>query len=151
MAGAAISSGSTYVSSSLASHDQADLEQYLIDGISSVALIVHSHIGFDSCIHDYVHARKFPILGPICTWALRVGTGLAVWGVYEFNTNDIGGCLCFQGTYTDVRFRVVGAGSQDVGCLIMVIAVVRIPWICHMCHALGPWGWLYVYRHMLID
>jgi hypothetical protein len=26
----------------------------------------------------------------MATWALRGLTGLAVWGVYEFNTNDVG-------------------------------------------------------------
>ncbi|EIW70232.1 hypothetical protein TREMEDRAFT_43822 [Tremella mesenterica DSM 1558] len=75
MGAAAVSSGSAYP---------------VLDGILAVSLIIHSHIGFDSCIIDYIHPRKFPILGPICSWALRVGTGLAVWGVYEFNTNDIG-------------------------------------------------------------
>jgi hypothetical protein len=39
---------------------------------------------------DYVHKRKFPTLGPILTWTLRV-TSLAVGvGIYQFNTNDIG-------------------------------------------------------------
>nr|XP_031858786.1 uncharacterized protein CI109_005739 [Kwoniella shandongensis]KAA5525858.1 hypothetical protein CI109_005739 [Kwoniella shandongensis] len=61
-----------------------------MDGILAVSLIVHSHIGFDSCINDYVHKRKFPVLGPITAWALKIATGLSVWGVYEFNTNDVG-------------------------------------------------------------
>ncbi|KAK8870002.1 hypothetical protein IAR55_000572 [Kwoniella newhampshirensis] len=73
--GAAVSTGSAYP---------------IMDGILAVSLIVHSHIGFDSCIADYVHKRKFPVLGPIAFWALRIATGLSVWGVYEFNTNDIG-------------------------------------------------------------
>jgi succinate dehydrogenase (ubiquinone) membrane anchor subunit len=29
-------------------------------------------------------------MGPLAAWALRVATGLSVWGVYEFNTNDVG-------------------------------------------------------------
>jgi succinate dehydrogenase (ubiquinone) membrane anchor subunit len=62
----------------------------ILDGVLAVSLIIHSHIGFDACIADYVHERKFSFLGPLCTWLLRAGTGLAVWGVYEFNTNDIG-------------------------------------------------------------
>ncbi len=62
----------------------------MIDGILGVSLIVHSHIGFDACLQDYVHARKFPIAGPAAQWILRAATGLAVWGVYEYNTNDIG-------------------------------------------------------------
>ncbi|ORY25757.1 CybS-domain-containing protein [Naematelia encephala] len=75
MGGAAVSTGSAYP---------------ILDGILGVSLIIHSHIGFDSCVQDYIHERKFHYLGPLAKWALRAGTGLAVWGVYEFNTNDIG-------------------------------------------------------------
>jgi len=45
---------------------------------------------FDTILVDYVHKRKFPTLGPILTWTLRV-TSLAVGvGIYQFNTNDVG-------------------------------------------------------------
>ncbi|KAL7422157.1 membrane anchor subunit of succinate dehydrogenase, Sdh4 [Cryptotrichosporon argae] len=74
-AAAAVSSGSAYP---------------ILDGILAVSLIAHSHIGFDSCIEDYLHPRKHGWLGHAARWALRVGTGLSVWGVYEFNTNDVG-------------------------------------------------------------
>ncbi|KAJ9122175.1 hypothetical protein QFC24_004404 [Naganishia onofrii] len=62
----------------------------ILDGILGVSLVVHSHIGFDSAVVDYFHPRKYPVLGPIMSWVLRIATGLSVWGVYEFNTNDIG-------------------------------------------------------------
>jgi hypothetical protein len=39
---------------------------------------------------DYVHKRKFPILGPITSWTLRTMTVGVLVGVYQFNTNDIG-------------------------------------------------------------
>lgn len=39
---------------------------------------------------DYVHKRKFPVLGPILTWTLRSATVGVLVGVYQFNTNDIG-------------------------------------------------------------
>jgi succinate dehydrogenase (ubiquinone) membrane anchor subunit len=41
-------------------------------------------------IVDYVHKRKFPIIGPILTWTLRSATVGVLVGVYQFNTNDIG-------------------------------------------------------------
>jgi hypothetical protein len=45
---------------------------------------------FDTILVDYVHKRKFPTIGPLLTWTLRV-TSLAVGvGIYQFNTNDIG-------------------------------------------------------------
>ncbi|KAH7908752.1 SDHD, membrane anchor subunit of succinate dehydrogenase [Hygrophoropsis aurantiaca] len=62
----------------------------ILDGILGVSLVMHSHIGFDSMIVDYLHARKFPILGPIATWTLRTATVATLVGIYEFNTNDIG-------------------------------------------------------------
>ncbi|GFZ46345.1 Succinate dehydrogenase [ubiquinone] cytochrome b small subunit [Saitozyma sp. JCM 24511] len=75
MGSAAVSTGSAYP---------------ILDGILAVSLIAHSHLGLATCIDDYVHPRKNPVLGPLAMWALRIGTGLSVWGVYEFNTNDIG-------------------------------------------------------------
>lgn len=103
MGAAAVTSGSAYVRLfSLAILSALPYElvvhvlihaQPVLDGILGVSLIVHSHIGFDSVVVDYLHTRKFPILGPIAAWGLRVATGLAVWGVYEFNTNDIGAYL----------------------------------------------------------
>lgn len=61
-----------------------------MDGVLAVSLIIHSHLGFDQCITDYFHPRKAPFLGPLMVWMLRVATALSVYGVYEFNTNDIG-------------------------------------------------------------
>lgn len=68
--------------------------QPIADGILCTALIVHSHLGFDQCLIDYVHPRKFPVLGPLGKWALRGATALSVYGVYEFETNDVGACRC---------------------------------------------------------
>ncbi|OCF35316.1 succinate dehydrogenase (ubiquinone) membrane anchor subunit [Kwoniella heveanensis BCC8398] len=73
--GAAVSTGSAYP---------------IMDGILAISLIIHSHIGFDSCLVDYLHPRKFKLVGPLAQWLLKIATGLSVWGVYEFNTNDIG-------------------------------------------------------------
>jgi len=43
---------------------------------------------------DYLHKRKFPIIGPITTWTLRTATVGVLVGVYQFNTNDIGAVNC---------------------------------------------------------
>lgn len=37
-----------------------------------------------------LHERKFPILGLIAKWGVRLATGGVLVGVYQFNTNDIG-------------------------------------------------------------
>ncbi|KAE9406552.1 SDHD, membrane anchor subunit of succinate dehydrogenase [Gymnopus androsaceus JB14] len=62
----------------------------ILDGILGLSLIIHSHIGFDSAVVDYLHPRKFPIIGPITTWTLRTATVATMVGIYQFNTNDIG-------------------------------------------------------------
>ncbi|KAJ8494724.1 hypothetical protein ONZ45_g13141 [Pleurotus djamor] len=62
----------------------------ILDGILGVSLIMHSHIGFDSVVVDYLHPRKFPVIGRIATWGLRTATVGVLVGVYQFNTNDIG-------------------------------------------------------------
>ncbi|KAJ6521339.1 mitochondrial inner membrane protein [Mycena vulgaris] len=62
----------------------------VLDGILGVSLVVHSHMGFDSMVVDYLHPRKFPVLGPVATWTLRTATVGVLAGVYQFNTNDIG-------------------------------------------------------------
>ncbi|KAF5331893.1 hypothetical protein D9611_009010 [Ephemerocybe angulata] len=57
----------------------------------AVTLIAHSHIGaFDQCIVDYLHPRKFPIIGPASSWTLRATTLVATVGIFQFNTYDIG-------------------------------------------------------------
>ncbi|KAI0314942.1 mitochondrial inner membrane protein [Amylostereum chailletii] len=62
----------------------------LVDGLLGITLVMHSHIGFDAVLVDYLHKRKFPILGPLSTWALRTATVGVLVGVYQFNTQDIG-------------------------------------------------------------
>lgn len=62
----------------------------IFDAVLAGSLIVHTHIGFDACIVDYLHTRKFPVLGAIANWALRAATVGALWGAYEFNTSDVG-------------------------------------------------------------
>ncbi len=61
-----------------------------MDAVLVSALIVHSHIGFDSCIVDYIPRRKYGTLAGVAKWALRAGTVLAFVGFYEFQTNDVG-------------------------------------------------------------
>ncbi|KZT20525.1 SDHD, membrane anchor subunit of succinate dehydrogenase [Neolentinus lepideus HHB14362 ss-1] len=62
----------------------------VLDGLLGVSLVMHSHIGFDSILVDYVHKRKFPILGPLASWTLRATTVGVLVGVYKFNTEDVG-------------------------------------------------------------
>ena len=47
---------------------------------------------------DYLHPRKFPVLGRALTWVLRATTVGVLVGVYQFNTNDIGAPPSFPHT-----------------------------------------------------
>jgi succinate dehydrogenase (ubiquinone) membrane anchor subunit len=62
----------------------------VLDAVLGASLIIHSHIGFDSVLVDYLHKRKYPILGPVSSWSLRALTVGVLVGVYQFNTNDVG-------------------------------------------------------------
>ncbi len=54
----------------------------ILDGALALTLIVHSHIGFDAILADYLHKRKYPIMGPIGTWGVRAATLGAIYGFY---------------------------------------------------------------------
>lgn len=56
---------------------------------------------FDQSVVDYVHTRKFPVLGRIAKWGLRAATAGVLVGVYQFNTNDIGEFSLF---YVELEF-----------------------------------------------
>ncbi|GAA5861655.1 hypothetical protein JCM3774_002659 [Rhodotorula dairenensis] len=62
----------------------------VLDGILCTAIVAHTHMGFDNILTDYLHPRKFPVLGRIATWVLRLATAGVLVGVYQFETNDIG-------------------------------------------------------------
>lgn len=47
-------------------------------------------VQFDQIVIDYLHTRKFPVLGRLTKWGLRAATAGVLVGVYQFNTNDIG-------------------------------------------------------------
>ncbi|CCJ28612.1 unnamed protein product [Pneumocystis jirovecii] len=62
----------------------------ILDAGLSLALIVHSHIGFDTCITDYFPKREYGSFSTFMRWVLRGATCLVFAGLYEFETNDVG-------------------------------------------------------------
>ncbi|KAF9524513.1 mitochondrial inner membrane protein [Crepidotus variabilis] len=62
----------------------------VFDGVLGLVLVMHCHIGFDASVVDYLHPRKFPVLGQVAKWGLRGATVATLVGVYQFNTNDVG-------------------------------------------------------------
>ncbi|KAJ4366220.1 membrane anchor subunit of succinate dehydrogenase, Sdh4 [Neocucurbitaria cava] len=62
----------------------------LTDSILCALLIIHSHIGFESCIIDYFPKKRVPLLYNASMWALRIGTVALGLALYSFETNDVG-------------------------------------------------------------
>ncbi|KAF8539233.1 succinate dehydrogenase cytochrome b small subunit mitochondrial precursor [Trichophaea hybrida] len=62
----------------------------ITDAVLGAALVLHSHIGFQSCIVDYIPKRKYPKSSNTAKWALNGATALVLYGLYEFETNDVG-------------------------------------------------------------
>lgn len=61
-----------------------------LDAILVGTLLVHSHLGLQAIIIDYVNTWGYPMLRKFCMWALNVATILAGIGLYEFETTDVG-------------------------------------------------------------
>jgi succinate dehydrogenase (ubiquinone) membrane anchor subunit len=61
-----------------------------MDAILCASLLVHSHLGFQNILTDYVPKKRFPKSGMALNWALRAATVVVGVGLYEFETNDVG-------------------------------------------------------------
>lgn len=53
-----------------------------LDAVLSATLLMHSHIGFDALLVDYLDKRKFPVTGPVAKWILRAATVATAVGLY---------------------------------------------------------------------
>lgn len=62
----------------------------LVDASLMVLLPIHTYQGFSAVIIDYLPKRKFKIIYTICKGSLLLITGISVYGLYKFNTENIG-------------------------------------------------------------
>ncbi|KPM37399.1 hypothetical protein AK830_g9158 [Neonectria ditissima] len=60
------------------------------DAILCSVLLLHSHIGFQSVVIDYIPQKKWPVLRKVFWWLLNAATVTVGVGLYEFETNDVG-------------------------------------------------------------
>ncbi|BFZ54633.1 membrane anchor subunit of succinate dehydrogenase, Sdh4 [Savitreella phatthalungensis] len=61
------------------------------DALLVATTLIHSHIGFDACISDYVPKYKYGAFwADGMKWVLRLATTVVAIGFYEFETNDVG-------------------------------------------------------------
>ncbi|KAF3057312.1 Succinate dehydrogenase [ubiquinone] cytochrome b small subunit, mitochondrial [Daldinia childiae] len=61
-----------------------------LDAILCSLLLVHSHLGFQSVLVDYIPTSRFPKSRKASMWLLNAATALVGVGLYEFETNDVG-------------------------------------------------------------
>ncbi|KAF9899656.1 membrane anchor subunit of succinate dehydrogenase, Sdh4 [Lobosporangium transversale] len=63
----------------------------ITDGLLGVVVPIHSHIGFDAMITDYLHPGKVGVFAnKAISWTLRGATLLVLVGCYQFNASDVG-------------------------------------------------------------
>ena len=61
-----------------------------LDALLCGTLLLHSHMGFQAVILDYVPKYRFPGAHKAVMWLLRLATLTVGVGLYEFETNDVG-------------------------------------------------------------
>lgn len=62
----------------------------ITDAALCATILIHSHIGFQSIIIDYIPGKRLPRTKALFWWGLRGATLLVALGLYEFETNDVG-------------------------------------------------------------
>ncbi|MCJ1272925.1 membrane anchor subunit of succinate dehydrogenase, Sdh4 [Puttea exsequens] len=60
------------------------------DAIFCATILIHSHIGFQSVIIDYIPNKRLPKTRKLFMWGLNAATLVVAVGLYEFETNDVG-------------------------------------------------------------
>ncbi|RKP01449.1 hypothetical protein CXG81DRAFT_6715, partial [Caulochytrium protostelioides] len=60
------------------------------DLLLGILIPVHSHIGLDALLKDYLHPRNYPVIGKIAQYTLLVCSAGTLYGLYTFNTHDVG-------------------------------------------------------------
>ncbi|KAI4287949.1 MAG: hypothetical protein L6R35_002786 [Caloplaca aegaea] len=85
----------------------------VMDAILCAGIILHSHIGFQSVIIDYVPDKRLPKTRATFWWALRVATVVVAVGFFEFETNDVG--------LTEAIKRIWTAKRKEMGSVEPVL------------------------------
>ncbi|KAJ3093267.1 membrane anchor subunit of succinate dehydrogenase, Sdh4 [Physocladia obscura] len=78
-----------------------------IDFALGIFVPLHTHMGFDTMIQDYVPTRKYRQANLALRWSLRVLTGLVLYSVFCFNTMDVGLTAFVQRLWTGESRRVL--------------------------------------------
>ena len=77
---------------------------HVLDALIASTVIIHSHIGFDAMVTDYIPPRRYPKTFVVFTWGLRAATVLVLIGFYEFQVNEVGMKSTLLLCSTDLRY-----------------------------------------------
>jgi succinate dehydrogenase (ubiquinone) membrane anchor subunit len=61
-----------------------------MDAFLCGAILLHSHMGFQQVVIDYIPQKAWPKLRRFFWWGLNLATLTVGVGLYEFETNDVG-------------------------------------------------------------
>ncbi|KAH8906008.1 hypothetical protein BR93DRAFT_723023 [Coniochaeta sp. PMI_546] len=61
-----------------------------MDAVLMGLIVIHSHLGFQNIIIDYLPKRRTPKSRKAAMWGLNLATALVALGLYEFETTDVG-------------------------------------------------------------
>lgn len=59
----------------------------MLDTTFAVCCLIHSHMGFKSCIIDYIPQRVYGIWHTYASRLLTFGTAVGLYGIYEIETS----------------------------------------------------------------
>lgn len=62
----------------------------VLDAALAATILIHSHVGFQSVIIDYIPQKRLRRTRSAFWWGLRAATLTVAVGIYEFETNDVG-------------------------------------------------------------
>lgn len=61
-----------------------------MDAVLCAMILIHSHLGFQAIIIDYIPKKRMPGIRKAFMWGLNAVTALVALGLYEFETTDVG-------------------------------------------------------------
>jgi len=60
----------------------------VLDSLLCASILIHSHIGFQALIVDYIPVKRMPNIRRLFMWGLNLATVLVGIGIYEFETSE---------------------------------------------------------------
>ncbi len=65
----------------------------VLDSLLCASILVHSHIGFQAILIDYIPVKRMPNIRRFFMWGLNAATVLVGIGLYEFETSEQHCCV----------------------------------------------------------